>query len=58
MASYIPSWFFIYICFFTSLCLADDPFVNYDFVVSYITASPLGIPQQVRLQISFLLYLL
>ncbi|KAI8546505.1 hypothetical protein RHMOL_Rhmol07G0123500 [Rhododendron molle] len=47
MASYILSWFFIYICFFTSLCLADDPFVNYDFVVSYITASPLGVPQQV-----------
>ncbi|GAB2274120.1 Monocopper oxidase-like protein sku5, variant 2 [Dionaea muscipula] len=26
---------------------AADPFVYYDFVVSYITASPLGVPQQV-----------
>jgi len=48
MASYIvSSLFVIYICFFTSLCFADDPFVNFDFVVSYITASPLGVPQQV-----------
>ncbi|GFZ16504.1 cupredoxin superfamily protein [Actinidia rufa] len=41
------SVFFVYICLFTSLCFADDPFVNYEFVVSYITASPLGVPQQV-----------
>ncbi|GAB2300885.1 Monocopper oxidase-like protein sku5 [Dionaea muscipula] len=31
-----------------SLCSAEDPFAYYNnFVVSYITASPLGIPQQV-----------
>ncbi|KAI4377906.1 hypothetical protein MLD38_015462 [Melastoma candidum] len=29
------------------LCSAEDPFVFYDFKVSYITASPLGVPQQV-----------
>lgn len=26
---------------------AADPFVNFEFEVSYITASPLGVPQQV-----------
>ncbi|CAN1748063.1 Monocopper oxidase-like protein SKU5 [Linum perenne] len=29
------------------LCTAEDPFAFYDFEVSYITASPLGEPQQV-----------
>lgn len=29
--------------------IADDPWVSYDFVVSYITASPLGVPQQVNI---------
>ena len=28
-------------------CSAGDPFVYYDFEVSYITSSPLGVPQQV-----------
>ncbi|CAN0891561.1 Monocopper oxidase-like protein SKS2 [Linum grandiflorum] len=28
-------------------CFAADPTVSYDFKVSYITASPLGVPQQV-----------
>ncbi|XP_030947626.1 monocopper oxidase-like protein SKU5 [Quercus lobata] len=37
----------IHITLFVSLCYAADPFVNYEFEVSYITASPLGIPQQV-----------
>ncbi|KAE8055972.1 hypothetical protein FH972_012775 [Carpinus fangiana] len=41
------SVFLIHITLFVSLCFAGDPFVNYDFVVSYITASPLGVPQQV-----------
>ncbi|EOA13147.1 hypothetical protein CARUB_v10026165mg [Capsella rubella] len=27
--------------------LAGDPYISYDFIVSYITASPLGVPQQV-----------
>ncbi|CAN1258780.1 Monocopper oxidase-like protein SKU5 [Linum perenne] len=35
--------FLIHIC----LCSAEDPFAFYDFEVSYITASPLGEPQQV-----------
>ncbi|CAI9771534.1 unnamed protein product [Fraxinus pennsylvanica] len=38
---------FIHICLLLGLSFAEDPFVNYNFVVSYITASPLGIPQQV-----------
>lgn len=41
------SLLFIHITLFVSLCFAGDPFVNYEFVVSYITASPLGVPQQV-----------
>ncbi|GFZ01190.1 cupredoxin superfamily protein [Actinidia rufa] len=46
MAS-VFSLFFTYIALFASLCFAEDPFVNFEFVVSYITASPLGVPQQV-----------
>ncbi|PON53825.1 Copper-resistance protein [Parasponia andersonii] len=37
----------IHICLFVSLCFAADPYVFHDFEVSYITASPLGVPQQV-----------
>ncbi|KAM3687068.1 hypothetical protein ACB098_10G049400 [Castanea mollissima] len=37
----------IHITLFVSLCYAADPFVNYELEVSYITASPLGVPQQV-----------
>ena len=32
---------------FVSLSFAADPFAFYQFEVSYITASPLGVPQQV-----------
>ncbi|XP_011033926.1 PREDICTED: monocopper oxidase-like protein SKU5 [Populus euphratica] len=39
--------FLIHTCLLLSLCSAADPFVSYDFEVSYITASPLGVPQQV-----------
>ncbi|XP_028795878.1 monocopper oxidase-like protein SKU5 [Neltuma alba] len=35
------------VCFLLSSSSALDAFVSYDFVVSYITASPLGVPQQV-----------
>ncbi|CDP09915.1 unnamed protein product [Coffea canephora] len=42
---------FSFICITTWLlvgfCSAEDPFANFDFIVSYITASPLGVPQQV-----------
>uniref|UniRef100_A0A1J3K2F8 Monocopper oxidase-like protein SKS1 n=1 Tax=Noccaea caerulescens TaxID=107243 RepID=A0A1J3K2F8_NOCCA len=31
----------------SGVSFAADPFVSYDFKVSYITASPLGVPQQV-----------
>ncbi|PON92955.1 Copper-resistance protein [Trema orientale] len=37
----------IHICLFVSLCFAADPYLFHDFEVSYITASPLGVPQQV-----------
>ncbi|XAR70428.1 L-ascorbate oxidase [Bertholletia excelsa] len=43
----VLSLLFVYISLFTRLCLAGDPVVNYEFEVSYITASPLGVPQQV-----------
>ena len=39
--------FLIHIALLLSLCFAEDPFVFYDFEVSYTTASPLGVPQQV-----------
>ncbi|CAH8384653.1 unnamed protein product [Eruca vesicaria subsp. sativa] len=37
------------LCFLllSAVSFAADPFVSYDFKVSYITASPLGVPQQV-----------
>lgn len=37
----------IHIALLASLCSAADLFVYFDFEVSYITASPLGVPQQV-----------
>ncbi|XAR54976.1 L-ascorbate oxidase [Bertholletia excelsa] len=43
----ISVFFFACICLFTTLCFAGDPFVSHDFVVSHITASPLGVPQRV-----------
>lgn len=38
-----------FLCFLllSGVSLAADPFVSYDFKVSYITASPLGVRQQV-----------
>lgn len=39
--------FLIHICLLFSFCLAEDALVSFDFEVSYITASPLGVPQQV-----------
>lgn len=35
------------ICLFATFSSAADPFAFFDFEVSYITASPLGVPQQV-----------
>ncbi|KAL1548060.1 Monocopper oxidase-like protein sku5 [Salvia divinorum] len=37
----------INICLLLGSSFADDPYANFEFVVSYITASPLGVPQQV-----------
>ncbi|KAM6557148.1 hypothetical protein CsatB_004167 [Cannabis sativa] len=45
--SLIPALVVINACLFVSLCFAADPTVFHDFEVSYITASPLGVPQQV-----------
>ncbi|ONI25060.1 hypothetical protein PRUPE_2G278000 [Prunus persica] len=36
-----------HIALLSTLCSAADPIVSYDFRVSYITASPLGVPQRV-----------
>ncbi|KAF8413011.1 hypothetical protein HHK36_000984 [Tetracentron sinense] len=41
------SLIFIYISLFISRCLAGDAFVNYEWDVSYINVSPLGVQQQV-----------
>ncbi|KAJ0267310.1 Monocopper oxidase-like protein SKS2 [Hirschfeldia incana] len=52
-AANIFSWFSTILALAFSLallsgfCLAGDPFVSYVFEVTYITASPLGVPQQV-----------
>ena len=37
----------ISVAIFPSFSFAGDPYVFYDFRISYITASPLGIPQRV-----------
>ncbi|CAN0902555.1 Monocopper oxidase-like protein SKS1 [Linum grandiflorum] len=37
----------ICIALFSHRCFAADPVVSYEFKLSYITASPLGVPQQV-----------
>ncbi|KAG7605699.1 putative L-ascorbate oxidase [Arabidopsis thaliana] len=43
-------FFFAFVFSFTLIfgfSFAGDPYVSYDFTLSYITASPLGVPQQV-----------
>lgn len=47
-----------HIALLSTLCSAADPVVSFDFRVSYITASPLGVPQRVRLSLLFHLALL
>uniref|UniRef100_A0A5B7B7T3 Putative monocopper oxidase-like protein SKS1 n=1 Tax=Davidia involucrata TaxID=16924 RepID=A0A5B7B7T3_DAVIN len=41
------SLYLIHIALLFSLCFAADPFANFDLELSYITVSPLGVPQQV-----------
>ncbi|KAK8606497.1 hypothetical protein V6N13_030778 [Hibiscus sabdariffa] len=36
----------LHIALLSTLCAADDPYVFYDFKLSYITISPLGVPQR------------
>lgn len=52
------SWFFtIFLCFLVlDLAFAGDPFVYYDWTVSYVTASPLGVKQKVFFSFSFALH--
>lgn len=45
--SKFSAFFLIHLCLLLTLSFAEDPFVTYNFEVSYITASPLGVPQQV-----------
>lgn len=53
MATVSLHFFFFFspslLCFvlLSGVSFAADPFVSYDFKVSYLTASPLGVPQQV-----------
>ncbi|OIT22089.1 PREDICTED: monocopper oxidase-like protein SKU5 [Nicotiana attenuata] len=47
----LPNYFCLFflsllLCLIT-ICLAGDPYIYYDWTVSYITASPLGVKQQV-----------
>lgn len=42
----------IHVALFFSLCFAEDPYANFQLELSYITASPLGVPQQVLLSLS------
>ncbi|EPS61896.1 hypothetical protein M569_12896, partial [Genlisea aurea] len=39
--------FWICISLAVGACFGDDPFASFDMEVSYVTASPLGVPQQV-----------
>lgn len=43
-----------HIALLSSLCSAADPTVSYEFRFSYITVSPLGVPQQVRFLKTFI----
>ncbi|KAG6431487.1 hypothetical protein SASPL_109566 [Salvia splendens] len=36
------------VCLLLGSSFADDPYASFEFVVSYITASPLGVPQQLE----------
>jgi len=45
-------FFLVNVSLLLTLSSAADPFVSYDFEVSYITASPLGVPQQVLFLLS------
>nr|XP_043605868.1 monocopper oxidase-like protein SKU5 [Erigeron canadensis] len=46
-SSFLYCLLLIYISLFVSFTLAEDPTVSYKFELTYITASPLGVPQQV-----------
>lgn len=45
--SVMESLHWICIALFFGLCFGADPFANFELELSYITASPLGVPQQV-----------
>ncbi|XP_059625477.1 monocopper oxidase-like protein SKU5 [Cornus florida] len=49
MASFVSNLilYSIHIALLSTLCFAADPYANFNLELSYITASPLGVPQQV-----------
>ncbi|XP_060203022.1 monocopper oxidase-like protein SKU5 isoform X1 [Lycium barbarum] len=51
MFSGLPNYcyllFLSFLLYLTTLCLAGDPYIHYEWTVSYIKASPLGVKQQV-----------
>lgn len=58
-SNFVPFSFICISLFLVGFCSAEDPFANFEFEVSYITASPLGVPQQVRaLDLSGILFYL
>jgi len=48
MAALAPLLAAAAVAFLAAVAQAADPFAFFDWDVSYITASPLGVPQQVR----------
>ncbi|KAI7734514.1 hypothetical protein M8C21_004370 [Ambrosia artemisiifolia] len=46
-SSFLYCLLFFYISLFVTFTFAEDPTVSYKFELTYITASPLGVPQQV-----------
>ncbi|XP_021907263.1 monocopper oxidase-like protein SKU5 [Carica papaya] len=43
----VPFFFVVGVLFLVTGCFAGDPYVFYDWTVSYVSASPLGVKQQV-----------
>lgn len=44
----------VWVSVVASPCFAEDPYAYFDWDVSFITAAPLGVKQQVPLSFSFL----
>jgi len=48
----LSSWFFTTLLCFLDVTFAGDPYVFYDWTVSYASASPLGVKQKVGFSFS------